>query len=139
MKHQIITDGSIDVVVFSKEATQDFKLNENDIEFIFDDIEISGATNGELECIVDEGLLLMRWMIIHKEQRIIHDLELPKFEFHYPHGRTVTRKGVPLQSYPVKDNPYGVRESIRTEPKIERNAPCPCGSGKKYKKCCINK
>ena len=26
---------------------------------------------------------------------------------------------------------------IRTEPKIERNAPCPCGSGKKYKKCCI--
>lgn len=23
--------------------------------------------------------------------------------------------------------------------KVERNAPCPCGSGKKYKKCCINK
>ena len=23
--------------------------------------------------------------------------------------------------------------------KISRNAPCPCGSGKKYKKCCINK
>jgi uncharacterized protein YecA (UPF0149 family) len=25
------------------------------------------------------------------------------------------------------------------EPKIQRNEPCPCGSGKKYKKCCINK
>ena len=24
----------------------------------------------------------------------------------------------------------------RTEPKIGRNEPCPCGSGKKYKKCC---
>ena len=23
--------------------------------------------------------------------------------------------------------------------KIERNQPCPCGSGKKYKKCCLNK
>jgi hypothetical protein len=23
--------------------------------------------------------------------------------------------------------------------KINRNAPCPCGSGKKYKKCCLNK
>lgn len=23
--------------------------------------------------------------------------------------------------------------------KTERNAPCPCGSGKKYKKCCWNK
>lgn len=22
--------------------------------------------------------------------------------------------------------------------KIDRNAPCPCGSGKKYKKCCLN-
>ena len=25
----------------------------------------------------------------------------------------------------------------RTQPKINRNAPWPCGSGKKYKKCCI--
>jgi preprotein translocase subunit SecA len=24
----------------------------------------------------------------------------------------------------------------RNEEKIGRNAPCPCGSGKKYKKCC---
>jgi tetratricopeptide (TPR) repeat protein len=28
---------------------------------------------------------------------------------------------------------------IRKEPKIGRNDPCPCGSGKKYKKCCLNK
>lgn len=27
---------------------------------------------------------------------------------------------------------------IRTEPKIGRNDPCPCGSGKKYKKCHMN-
>ena len=25
---------------------------------------------------------------------------------------------------------------VREEPKIGRNDPCPCGSGKKYKKCC---
>ena len=30
------------------------------------------------------------------------------------------------------DEPY-----IRPEPKIGRNDPCPCGSGKKYKKCCM--
>ena len=24
----------------------------------------------------------------------------------------------------------------RKEPKVGRNDPCPCGSGKKYKKCC---
>ncbi|MGB0432312.1 MAG: SEC-C metal-binding domain-containing protein [Bacteroidia bacterium] len=28
---------------------------------------------------------------------------------------------------------------INTEPKVGRNEPCPCGSGKKYKKCCLNK
>ncbi len=28
---------------------------------------------------------------------------------------------------------------IRAERKIGRNEPCPCGSGKKYKKCCMNK
>ncbi|MFH1825489.1 MAG: preprotein translocase subunit SecA [Candidatus Firestonebacteria bacterium] len=27
----------------------------------------------------------------------------------------------------------------RTSPKVGRNDPCPCGSGKKYKKCCGNK
>lgn len=32
---------------------------------------------------------------------------------------------------PVWHEPY-----VRQEPKIGRNDPCPCGSGKKYKKCC---
>jgi uncharacterized protein YecA (UPF0149 family) len=30
-------------------------------------------------------------------------------------------------------------QPVRTEPKIGRNELCPCGSGKKYKNCCINK
>ncbi|HAS27623.1 MAG TPA: hypothetical protein DCR59_00205 [Dehalococcoidia bacterium] len=32
-----------------------------------------------------------------------------------------------------------LNESVKTEPvkiKVGRNAPCPCGSGKKYKHCC---
>ncbi|MBC7324722.1 MAG: SEC-C domain-containing protein, partial [Moorella sp. (in: Bacteria)] len=28
------------------------------------------------------------------------------------------------------------RQPVRREQKIGRNDPCPCGSGKKYKKCC---
>ena len=31
------------------------------------------------------------------------------------------------------------RTIVRTGPKIGRNDPCPCGSGKKYKHCCIGK
>ncbi len=26
---------------------------------------------------------------------------------------------------------------VRAQPKVGRNDPCPCGSGKKYKKCCL--
>ena len=29
-------------------------------------------------------------------------------------------------------------QPIRKPPKVGRNDPCPCGSGKKYKKCCLN-
>ena len=29
-------------------------------------------------------------------------------------------------------------DPARSEPRIGRNEPCPCGSGKKYKKCCMN-
>lgn len=29
-----------------------------------------------------------------------------------------------------------VPEPVRVGPSVGRNEPCPCGSGKKYKKCC---
>ncbi|MDP4109449.1 MAG: SEC-C metal-binding domain-containing protein, partial [Bacillota bacterium] len=33
-------------------------------------------------------------------------------------------------------NDVGPRQPIRKDKKPGRNDPCPCGSGKKYKKCC---
>jgi len=36
-----------------------------------------------------------------------------------------------------EDDDYPAQQPVRREgPKIGRNDPCPCGSGKKYKKCC---
>jgi len=32
--------------------------------------------------------------------------------------------------------PRKVEQIVRQQPKVGRNDPCPCGSGKKYKKCC---
>ncbi len=41
---------------------------------------------------------------------------------------------------PAPYNSYYTHETyVRPEPKIGRNDPCPCGSGKKYKKCCLAK
>ena len=30
-------------------------------------------------------------------------------------------------------------ERSRERPRFGRNSPCPCGSGKKYKKCCLRR
>lgn len=36
-----------------------------------------------------------------------------------------------------KKEPVSAAPVLRSEPKVGRNDPCPCGSGKKYKKCCL--
>ena len=36
----------------------------------------------------------------------------------------------------VRVNSSGTSKTIRNTEKVGRNDPCPCGSGKKYKKCC---
>lgn len=48
-------------------------------------------------------------------------------------------KAEPVMAEPVRDeNPeWSVPEPYKAIPKIGRNDPCPCGSGKKYKKCCL--
>lgn len=37
----------------------------------------------------------------------------------------------------LSGNPY--KPYVKEEPDVGRNDPCPCGSGKKYKKCCLGK
>ena len=34
-------------------------------------------------------------------------------------------------------HPARVEQFVRAAPKVGRNDPCPCGSGKKHKKCCL--
>ena len=46
----------------------------------------------------------------------------------------------PEESSGAQQNPDNPQQQpkaqpVRVEQKVERNAPCPCGSGKKYKKC----
>lgn len=47
-------------------------------------------------------------------------------EFNKKNGQWFFTKGKAPESFQV----------INTEPKVGRNDPCPCGSGKKFKKCC---
>ena len=49
-------------------------------------------------------------------------------DFAKPQQQNLTFSG---SAQPAKKKPVK-----RTQKKVGRNAPCPCGSGKKYKKCC---
>src|SRR5262249_42135842 len=40
---------------------------------------------------------------------------------------------------PQQDRPALKQPSPHVATKVGRNDPCPCGSGKKFKKCCMNK
>ena len=52
-----------------------------------------------------------------------------KSEFHRVDGQWLYTRAVRFGPAPVKS----------AHPKVGRNDPCPCGSGKKYKHCCLGK
>jgi uncharacterized protein YecA (UPF0149 family) len=43
---------------------------------------------------------------------------------------------LPPESSPALPDYYEPPRPVVSPPKIGRNEPCPCGSGKKFKKCC---
>lgn len=52
-------------------------------------------------------------------------------------SQTATQKAPHVHSAECGHHDCGHNHTYRrSEPKIGRNDPCPCGSGKKYKKCC---
>jgi SEC-C motif-containing protein len=53
-------------------------------------------------------------------------------EIHHEMAR-FAKKG---EKWLYKDGEIVPKTVVRTSPKIGRNDPCPCGSGKKYKHCC---
>jgi hypothetical protein len=57
-----------------------------------------------------------------------------KFPFGWNAGRSVTNEALPGTKQRAQAS-YEA-EPLRTAVKVGRNDPCPCDSGKKYKKCC---
>lgn len=62
--------------------------------------------------------------------------DLPEINFNPAREtkKSGTEKSKPVESFYSGPSPY-----IKPEKEIGRNDPCPCGSGKKYKKCCMDK
>lgn len=64
-----------------------------------------------------------------KDEMIPYHMSPTVFDLNY--GTAIPKKYKGLKAVEVRDS--------KTNPKIQRNQPCSCGSNKKYKYCCINK
>lgn len=49
---------------------------------------------------------------------------------------SITQSALPMEQQQRSKEPSKPQPTVKTEPKVGRNDQCPCGSGKKYKKCC---
>jgi preprotein translocase subunit SecA len=65
------------------------------------------------------------------EQRLQSGLEKAEYRHDEVAGQPT---GADVANQPAPTGP--IKPIRKKEPKVGRNAPCPCGSGKKYKRCC---
>jgi len=70
-----------------------------------------------------------------EEARLRHEAEELAKRMQFQHAEVSALDQPEEEPAEVEGQPDVAVASVRTEPKIGRNEPCPCGSGKKYKHC----
>jgi preprotein translocase subunit SecA len=94
------------------------------LEGIERDLRSRPQRRRERHYVITDAIAEMEWWAsFHPEDS--RSKKLPKLENLPP----------PPPSAPPTSS-YAAPQPFVREPKIGRNDPCPCGSGKKYKKCC---
>jgi hypothetical protein len=107
------------------EKLQYVYANENDATYIGDDLEcLSIIHNVDIPEMSD----ILRKRKEQDERQKARKKELNELAANY-------KKNTEQRPY---KNGRRVVPPKRNSPKVGRNEPCPCGSGKKYKKCCLN-
>lgn len=109
--------------------------------------------DGKLVSLVNFGWespkFYLRWLGSATDRELAAEMSGVSIDFSSPDR--VSRKGMLLLmnhllddkwTSLIKDHYRSIRTTIKPDnivrlPTISRNAPCPCGSGKKYKKCCL--
>jgi len=65
----------------------------------------------------------------------LHDVQLHQ-QFAKRNGRPAQSAPAPAENPQPQSNQSGAKRNAAPSPRVGRNSPCPCGSGKKYKRCC---
>ncbi len=95
-----------------------------------------------IESIKEEGIELIFRVQVVREEKVASVLDSKTPFLHPESERMPAAFEAPESPLPSSGRPAAVPPSAsvqtikREEPKVGRNDPCPCGSGKKYKKCC---
>jgi preprotein translocase subunit SecA len=83
-----------------------------------------------------EGFELFSAMMDRMEEEIVRYLFLLEPAIQQEEKKVERRERSYSYSAPEKEEKKPAQTVVRKEKKVGRNDPCPCGSGKKYKKCC---
>jgi len=67
--------------------------------------------------------------------RILYHLQVNKVPERRQAARITAQNGTDTPAAPKANTPKAT-QPVKAAPKVGRNDPCPCGSGKKYKQCC---
>ncbi len=131
-----------DIVFLSFSAAHPVALDEdrgmNALHTAYQRGAISEAINGRFKEFVE--------LLDDSETNAFNDLETDLFDFYSPEAISERQR----ERAEMKEEPlyWGIEKSVPTgyavsqggnivrAEKVGRNDPCPCGSGKKYKKCC---
>jgi hypothetical protein len=119
---------------FSRGVIQNFIVRLENVETAIaggDDEFARNQSNLPSTHLADTVELLQGWHCFQPKPKLQPAPQTP-FEFAIPRETASALGGNEDEAYPQAS------ATIRNEsPRIGRNEPCPCGSGKKYKKCCL--
>ncbi|SCZ82057.1 SEC-C motif-containing protein [Acidaminobacter hydrogenoformans DSM 2784] len=116
--------------------------NEEKAEWLCDDIHGICQFGADMDAIFDSfnvsGIIFKDTTQINEVMKLVMELanniRIWENNGHTPHE--ISSKYEKASLRPMSNQPF---ESVVKKEKIGRNDPCPCGSGKKYKKCCMGK
>ena len=120
----------------------DLNLESKKAEFLMDDISIACSMGDSINSIMDDvnrrEAVFEGIEQVNEFLRLVTELSnnsrLWINKGHTP--REIFEKYEKPKLQPLPDEPFEMNTQQMHSDKIGRNDPCPCGSGKKYKKCC---
>lgn len=86
----------------------------------------------------DEAMVWLEAIDFHGREEHFDVLSTLTLEEHQQTVADIEPAAVNLHAYWLAQRTPATPGPARVEPKIGRNSPCPCGSGKKFKHCCLH-